>query len=111
MMQPPLVSLRLVCAGSRAEAGSLLQHQRNKSLIPELTLSATVVSRGVKYLPDGKHDASYEGRGARRDVYRIGNIIMKLSTLAKENNFGSNRLEAAALKTTNDLQKDSTFDF
>ena len=30
---------------------------------------------------------------------------MKLSTLVKENNIGSNRLEAAALKTTNDLQQ------
>ena len=97
-MQPPLVSLRLVCAGSRAEAGSSLQQQRNKSLIPELTLSATVVSHGVLRLPDGRHDASYEGRGAHRDVYRIGDILMKLSIFAKENTIGSNRLEAEALK-------------
>ena len=77
-MQPPLASLRLVCEGSRAEAGSSLQQQSNKSLISELTMSATVVSRGVLCLPDGRYDASYEGRGAHRDVYRIGDIIMKL---------------------------------
>ena len=97
-MQPPLASLRLVCEGSRAEAGSSLQQQSNKSLISELTMSATVVSRGVLCLPDGRHDASYEGRGAHRDVYRIGDIIMKLSKFAKENAIGSNRLEAEALK-------------
>ena len=105
MMQPPLASLRLVCEGSRAEAGSSLQQQSNKSLISELTMSATVVSHGVLCLPDGRHDASYEGRGAHRDVYRIGDIIMKLSIFAKENTIGSNRLEAEALKKTNDLQQ------
>ena len=105
MTQPPLASLRLVCEGSRAEAGSSLQQQSNKSLISELTMSATVVSHGVLCLPDGRHDASYEGRGAHRDVYRIGDIIMKLSIFSKENTIGSNRLEAAALKTTNDLQQ------
>ena len=50
MMQQPLVSLRLLCDGNRAEGGSSLQQQKNKSLISELTLSATVVSRGVKCL-------------------------------------------------------------
>ena len=104
-MQPPLASLRLVCEGSRAEAGSSLQQQSNKSLISELTMSATVVSRGVLCLPDGRHDASYEGRGAHRDVYRIGDIIMKLTKLTKENAIGSNRLEAEALKQTNDLEQ------
>jgi len=99
-MQPPLVSLRLVCAGSRAEAGSSLQQQSNKSLIPELTMSATVVSRGVMCLHDGQHDASYEGRGAHRDVYRIGNVIMKLCTDAKERHTNSNQLEAECLKNT-----------
>ena len=110
-MQPPLVSLRLVFAGSRAEAGSSLQQQSNKSLISELTMSATVVSRGVLCLPDGRYDASYEGRGAHRDVYRIGDIIMKLSTPVKENNIGSNRLEAEALKKTKDLQQTASLLF
>ena len=104
-MQPPLASLRLVCEGSRAEAGSSLQQQNNRSLIPELTMTATVVSYGVICLSDGRHDAFYEGRGAHRDVYRIGNVIVKLSTRAKEEQFGSNKLEAAALKTTDDLQQ------
>ena len=109
MIQPPLVSLRLVCAGCRAEAGSSLQQQRNKSLIPELTLSATVVSRGVKCLPDGKHDASYEGRGAHRDVYRVGDVIMKLCTDAKERQTSGNQLEAEALKKFERSSTDSTF--
>ena len=53
---------------------------------------------GVKRRPDGKHEASYEGRGVHRDVYRMGDIIMKLSTDVKETQIGSNRLEAEALK-------------
>ena len=68
-------------------------------------MTATVVSHGVMCLSDGRHDAFYEGRGAHRDVYRIGNIIMKLSTFAKEDNIGSSRLEAEALKKTKDLQQ------
>ena len=70
------MSLRLVCDGSRAEAGSLLE--QNKTLNSELTLSATLVSQGVACLQDGKHEASYEARGAHRVVYRIGTVIMKL---------------------------------
>ena len=98
MTQQPLVSLRLLCDGNRAEAGSSLQQQKSRSLIPELTLFATVVSRGVACLPDGRHEASYESRGVHRDVYSIGDIIMKLSTDVKETKIGSNRLEAEALK-------------
>ena len=111
MMQQPLVSLRLLCDGNRAEAGSSLQQQKNKSLISELTLFATVVSRGLACLPDGRHEASYEGRGVHRDVYRIGDIIMKLSTDVKETKIGSNRLEAEALKKNKRSSSDSMFAF
>ena len=55
MQQQSLVSLRLVCDGSRAEAGSSLE--RNKTL-----RSAC--------LQDGKHEASYEGRNAHRVDYK-----------------------------------------
>jgi len=51
---------------------------------------------GVKRQPDGKHEASYESRGVHRDGYRIGDIIMKLSTDVKETEIGINRLEAEA---------------
>ena len=50
------VSSRLICHGSRAEAGSSLQQNNNRSLIPDLTLSATVVCRNVDCLSDGRHD-------------------------------------------------------
>ena len=62
-------------------------------------MSARVVSRNVMCLPDGQHVASYEGRGAHRDVYFLPatKIIMKLPTVAKDNSIGSNRLEAEAL--------------
>ena len=68
-------------------------------------MSAALVCHNVPGLSDGRHEATYEGRGAHRDVYRIGNVIMKLSTPAKEEQWGSNKLEAVALKTTNDLQQ------
>ena len=87
---PRSASLRLICEGVRAEAGSSLQQNNMRSLIPNLTLSATVVCRNVACLSDGRHEASYEGRGAHRDVYRIGDIVMKLSTDVKEKEFSSN---------------------
>ena len=99
------MSLRLVCDGSRAEAGSSLEQNKSKSLISELTQSATLFSQGVACLQDGKHEASYEGRGAHRDVYRIGNVIMKLCTVIKENQSRSILLEAEALKRTEDLEQ------
>ena len=91
-MHPWSASLRLLCEGPRAECGSSLQQDNLSSLITELTLTATLVCRNVPCLPDGRHDAKYEGRGAHRDVYRIGDIVMKLSTDAKEKEFSSNQL-------------------
>ena len=78
------MSLHLVCDGSRAEAGPSLHRQKSKSLIPGLTQSATLFSLGVVCLQDGEHEASYEGRSAHRDVYRVGDVIMKLATVATE---------------------------
>ena len=83
-------SLRLLCGGPRAEAGSSLQQDSMKSLISELTLVATLVCRNVPCLRDGRHEAKYEGRGAHRDVYRIGDFVMKLCTDSREEKFGSN---------------------
>ena len=102
-------SLRLLCEGPRAEAGSSLQQDNLKSLISELTLNATLVCRNVPCLSDGRHDAKYEGRGAHRDVYRIGDYVLKLCTDAKEKMFGSNRLEADCLKKTKDLEQTPVF--
>ena len=99
------MSLHLVCDGSRAEAGSSLQQQKSKSLIPELTQSATFFSRGVVCLQDGDHEASYIGRGAHRDVYRVGDVIMKLAAVATDNQLCSNFLEAEALKGTEALEQ------
>ena len=96
-----MVSLRLVCDGRRAKAGSSLQQGGNNSLIPELTHTAELYARGVNGLQDGKHQAVYKGRGSHRDVYRIKpNLIMKLSTDSKERSFHSNQLEAEALTKT-----------
>ena len=55
------MSLHLVCDGSRAESGSSLQQQKRKSLIRELSQSATLFSRDVACLQDGEHEASYIG--------------------------------------------------
>ena len=89
-MHPWSASSRLICEGARAEAGSSLQQSSMRSLISDLTLFATLVCHNVPGLSDGRHEAKYEGRGAHRDVYRIGDIAMKLCTDAKENEFGSN---------------------
>ena len=99
------MSLHLVCDGSRAESGSSLQQQKSKSLIPELTQSATLSSRGVVCLQDGEHEASYIGRSAHRDVYRVGDAIMKLAAVATDQRLCSNFWEAEALKGTEALEQ------
>jgi hypothetical protein len=91
------MSLHLVCDGSRAEHG-------RKSLIRELSQSATLFSTSVACLQDGEHEASYIGHDAHRDVYRVGDVIMKLATVATEEQLSSNSLEAEALKGTKDLE-------
>jgi hypothetical protein len=99
------MSLHLVCDGSRAESGSSLQQQKRKSLIRELSQSATLFSRDVACLQDGEHEASYIGHDAQRDVYRVGDVIMKLATVATEEQLSSNSLEAEALKGQKLLNK------
>ena len=99
------MSLHLVCHGSRAVAGSSLQQQKSMSLIPELSQSATLFSRDVACLQDGEHEASYIGHDAHRDVYRVGDVIMKLATVATEEQLSSNSLEAEALKGTEALEQ------
>ena len=91
------MSLHLVCDGSRAEHG-------RKSLIRELSQTATLFSTSVACLQDGEHEASYIGHDAHRDVYRVGDVIMKLATVATEEQLSSNSLEAEALKGTEDLE-------
>ena len=93
----------MICDGYRAEAGSSLQQQSNKSLIPELTSVATLERYGLNLFSDGAREAIYEGRGAHRDVYRVGSFILKLSTDAKERLFESNELEAKCLRSTEQL--------
>ena len=95
------VALRLVCHGSRAVAFSALQPRQNKSLIPLLTQTATLHSCGLPDLPDGQHDASYEGRGACRDVYRVGEgLVLKLCKIEVDERLQCNQNEAAALLAT-----------
>ena len=98
------VVLTLVCSGHRAQCDSSLQQNSNQSLIKELTETATVVYRGIFCLEDGEHHGVYEGRGAFRDVYRIGEgVIMKLIDRTRERNNGSNAKEVAALQATANL--------
>jgi hypothetical protein len=99
------MSLQLVCDGSRAVAGSSLHQHQGKSLFPALTQDATLFCRDVVCLQDGQHEASYIGRGVHRDVYRVGDVIMKLATVATEEQLCSNFLEAEALKGTEALEQ------
>ena len=101
-MQP--VALRLVCHGLRAKANSSLQQQGNPSLIQELTELATLYSSGLICLADGERQAVYEGRGGRRDVYRVGETFaLKPCATKREQIHNSNQLEAAALQATQHL--------
>ena len=107
-----LPSLTLVCDGHRAQADSSLQQGGNQSLIKALTQTAKVVCRNIACLADGDHHAVYEGRGAHRDVYRIGaDRIMKLCDNMKENKQLHNRREVEALKATAHLSSTPTLFF
>ena len=99
------MSLQLVCDGSRAVAGSSLHQHKGKSLFPALTQDATLFCRDVVCLQDGQHEASYIGRGVHRDVYRVGDVIMKLAAIATESRLCSNFMEAEALKRTETLEQ------
>ena len=94
-MQP--VALRLVCKDSRAISDFM-------SLIRPLSHTATLHSRGLHCLDDGPHTAVYEGRGAHRDVYRIGEgFVLKLCMSEEEDRHQSNHNEATALQATHQL--------
>ena len=95
------VALRLVCNGSRATSDSTLRQQGYKSLVHSLSQTATLHSCGLPDLPDGQRDASYEGRGACRDVYRVGEgFVLKLCKIEVEARSQCNQHEAAALLAT-----------
>ena len=81
-----------------------MQQQGNTSLIPSLSQTATLHSCGLPCLPDGRHHAAYEGRGAHRDVYRIGEgFVLKLCMSESEERHQCNHHEAAALQATHQL--------
>ena len=93
------VALRLVCNGSRASC-----YSNCLSAIPSLSQTATLHSWGLPCVPNGQRDASYEGRGAHRDVYRIGEgFVLKLCTSDSEERHQCNHHEAAALQATRQL--------
>jgi hypothetical protein len=55
-----------------------LQQAGYKSLIACLSAEVLVVIGGIPKVPDGRYTGVYEGRGAHRDVYKVGNYILKL---------------------------------
>ena len=83
---------------------SNLQQQVYESLISALSQTATLHCRGLPCLDDGPQPAVYEGRGANRDVYRIGEgFVLKLCTSESEERHQCNHSEAAALQATRQL--------
>ena len=99
--------LRLVCSGDRAHARSSLQQRNFRSLIKELTEEAVLRSRSVPGLADGERRLVYEGRGARRDVYRVGeSLILKLIRPQTELTFRSMEHESIALRQRGEAQAD-----
>jgi hypothetical protein len=93
--------LRLVCSGDRAHARSSLQQQKFQSLIKQLTAEALLYSQNVPGLVDGEHKLVYEGRGAHRDVYRVGEtLILKLIRRDAELSFRSMENDSIALIQT-----------
>ena len=105
-------ALRLVCSGDRAHARSSLQQQKFRSLIKQLTEEALLYSQNVPGLADGEHRLVYEGRGARRDVYRVGGtLILKLIRPETEVSFRSMENESRALKQTASLPQTPTLHY
>ena len=83
---------------------SNLHQQGHKSLIHSLSQTATLHCRGLPCLADGSYPAVYEGRGANRDVYRIGEcFVLKLCMSESERRHQCNHFEAAALQATHQL--------
>ena len=105
-------ALRLVCSGNRAHARSSLQQQKFKSPIKQLTEEALLHSQNVPGLVDGERRLVYEGRGARRDVYRVGGtLILKLIRPETEVSFRSMENESIALKQTASLPQTPTLHY
>jgi len=73
-------------------------------LIHSFSQTATLHSCGLPCLDDGPHPAVYEGRGAHRDVYRIGKgLVLRLCTSESEERHQCNHHEAAALQALHQL--------
>jgi hypothetical protein len=95
--------------GQRAHASSSLQQAGYKSLIKCLSAEVRVVIRGIPQVPDGRYMGVYEGRGAHRDVYKVGNYILKLERKDAEGRYASNTEEARSLQLTADLPQTVAF--
>ena len=78
-------------------------------MIQSLTLEAEVIIRGIQTVQDGRYKAEYEGRGAHRDVYKLGNYILKLERPDPQGALSSNQEEAKALMLTADLPQTVAF--
>ena len=90
-----------MCCGNRAQARSSLQQQNFKSLISELTAEAVLHSKNVPGLDDGERRLVFEGRGAHRDVYRVGSsLILKQFKPQTELTEHSVEYERSALNST-----------
>ena len=90
-----------MCYGSRAQASSSLQQQKFFSLISQLTEEAVLHSKDVPGLEDGERRVVFEGRGAHRDVYRVGSsMVLKLIRPETEEREHSHENEAIALRAT-----------
>ena len=95
--------------GQRAHASSSLQQAGYKSLIECLSAEVRVVIGGIPQVPDGRYMGVYEGRGAHRDVYKVGNYILKLERKDDEGRSASNTEEARSLQLTADLPQTVAF--
>ena len=78
-----------------------MQQQKFQSLIKQLTAEALLYSQNVPGLVDGERKLVYEGRGAHRDVYRVGEtLILKLIRRDTELSFRSVENDSIALIQT-----------
>ena len=101
-----------MCCGYRAQARSSLRQRKSISLIRQLTEEAVLRSTSVPGLSDGERRLVCEGRGARRDVYRVGeSLILKLIRPQTELTFRSVENEAIALIQTAHLPQTPTLHY
>ena len=107
------MSIRLITSSCHriSPTSSSLQQGGHKCWIEGLTPEVEVIICGIQTVQDGRYEAEYEGRGRHRDVYKLGNYILKLERLDPQGACNSNKEEMNSLQLTADLPQTVAFHY